>query len=112
MAEDFQDHDRPVGFGDEAGDRDVLVMLLTALATAFPDGRPTIERLIPGGTDEALLYRRFTGSAFLGAVTAVPAWTSPAPTCSPPAAGAFTAQRHVEDPLTLTSRLRPDHTGS
>ncbi|WP_159391107.1 hypothetical protein, partial [Streptomyces viridochromogenes] len=45
MAEDFHDHDRPAGFGDEASDRDVLVMLLTALATAFPDGRHTIERL-------------------------------------------------------------------
>ncbi|MEV6379757.1 hypothetical protein AB0M31_10110 [Streptomyces sp. NPDC051773] len=45
-------------------------MLLTALAMAFPDGRPTIERLIPVGTDEALLYRRFSGTAFLGAVTA------------------------------------------
>jgi hypothetical protein len=45
-------------------------MLLTALATAFPDGRHTIERLTPVGTDEALLYRRFTGTAFLGAVTA------------------------------------------
>ncbi|MFD5476252.1 hypothetical protein [Streptomyces hawaiiensis] len=29
-----------------------------------------------------------------------------------PPAGAFTAQRHVEDLLTLTSQLRPDHTGS
>ncbi|MFF5521895.1 hypothetical protein [Streptomyces coeruleorubidus] len=26
--------------------------------------------------------------------------------------GAFTAQRHVEDLLTLTGQLRPDHTGS
>ncbi|WP_158102594.1 hypothetical protein [Lentzea kentuckyensis] len=25
--------------------------------------------------------------------------------------GVFTAQRHVEDLLTLTSQLRPDHTG-
>ncbi|MFF5522566.1 hypothetical protein [Streptomyces coeruleorubidus] len=41
-------------------------MLLTALAAAFPDGRHTIERLTPVGADEALLYRRFTGTAFLG----------------------------------------------
>ncbi|MFF0008544.1 hypothetical protein ACFYQT_34605 [Streptomyces tibetensis] len=26
--------------------------------------------------------------------------------------GAFTAQRHIEDLLTLTSRLRPDRSGS
>jgi hypothetical protein len=26
--------------------------------------------------------------------------------------GAFTAQRHVEDLLTLTGQPRPDHTGS
>ncbi|MDX3646008.1 hypothetical protein, partial [Streptomyces sp. MB09-02B] len=60
-------------------------MLLTALATAFPDGRHTIERLTPVGTDEALLYRRFTGTAFLGAVTAGARVDSPAPACSPQA---------------------------
>ena len=67
--------------------------------------RHTIERLTPGGTDEALLYRRFTGTAFLGAVTA-------GARVDFAGSGAFTAQRHVEDLLTLTGQPRPDHTGS
>ncbi|WP_364713153.1 ester cyclase [Streptomyces ossamyceticus] len=112
LAEDFHDHNRPAGFGDEASDRDVLVMLLTALATASPDGRPTIERLIPVGTDEALLYRRFTGTAFLGAVTAGARVDFAGTGLFTAGSGAFTVQRHVEDLLTLTSRLRPDHAGS
>lgn len=45
-------------------------MLPAALAAAFPGGWHTIERLTPVGTDEALLYRRFTGTPFLGAATA------------------------------------------
>lgn len=45
-------------------------MLPAALAAAFPGGRHTIERLTPVGTDDALLCRRFTGTPFLGAVTA------------------------------------------
>ncbi|MBP2479668.1 hypothetical protein JOF53_008540 [Crossiella equi] len=45
-------------------------MLLAALDAAFPDSRHTIERLTPVGADEALLYRRFTATPFLGAVTA------------------------------------------
>ncbi|MBE4739822.1 hypothetical protein [Streptomyces caniscabiei] len=87
-------------------------MLLTALATASPDGRPIIERLIPVGTDEALLYRRFTGTAFLGAVTAGARVDFAGTGLFTAGSGAFTVQRHVEDLLTLTSRLRPDHAGS
>lgn len=112
MAEDFHDHNRPAGFGDEASDRDVLVVLLAARDTAFPDGRHTIERLTPVGTDEALLYRRFTGTAFLGAVTAGARVDFAGTDLFTVGSGAFTAQRHVEDLLTLTGRLRPDHTGS
>ncbi|MDW8805981.1 hypothetical protein P1P68_14605 [Streptomyces scabiei] len=76
--------------------------------------------------DEAL-YRRFTGTAFPGAVTAgavtAGAVTGGAVTgCArvdfagtglfAAGSGAFTAQRHLEDLLTHSSRLRPDHTGS
>ncbi|WP_037684549.1 ester cyclase [Streptomyces griseus] len=107
LAEDFHDHNHPAGFGDEAGDRDVLVMLLTALATAFPDGRHTIERLTPVGTDEALLYRRFSGTAFLGAVTAGARVDFAGTGLFAAGSGAFTAQRHVEDLFTLTSRTAP-----
>ncbi|KOG23867.1 hypothetical protein, partial [Streptomyces viridochromogenes] len=99
-------------FGDEASDRDVLVMLLTALATAFPDGRHTIERLTPVGTGEALLYRRFTGTAFPGAVTAGARVDFAGTSLFAAGSGAFTAQRHVEDLRTLTGQPRPDHTGS
>jgi hypothetical protein len=113
LAEDFHDYNRPAGFGDEASDRDVLVMLLTALAAAFPDGRHTIERLTPVGTDEkALLYRRFSGTAFLSAVTAVDRVDFAGTDLSAAGSGAFTAQRHLEELLTLTGQPRPDHTGS
>ncbi|AVV45980.1 hypothetical protein C6376_36040 [Streptomyces sp. P3] len=112
LAEDFHDHNRPAGFGDEASDRDVLVMLLTALAAAFPDGRHTIERLTPVGTAEALLYRRFSGTAFLGAVAAGARVDFAGTDLSAAGSGAFTAQRHVEDLLTLTGQPRPHHTGS
>lgn len=87
-------------------------MPLTALAAAFPDGRHTIERLTPVGTDEALLYRRFTGTAFLGAVTAVPAWTLPAPACSPLAAepSPHTATSKTCSPSPADrARTTPDH---
>jgi len=111
LAEDFHDYNRPTGFGDDAGDREVLIMLLTALAAAFPDGRHTVERLTPIGTDEALLYWRFTGThtgaAFLG-VTAAGARVDFAGTDLFTSRGpVFTAQRHVEDLLTLTGQLRP-----
>jgi hypothetical protein len=106
LAEDFHDHNRPAGFGDEASDRDVLVMLLTALAAAFPDGRHTIERLTPVGTDEALLYRLFTSTAFLGAVTAGARVDFAGTDLFTAGSGAFTAQRHVED---LLGRTAPDH---
>ncbi|WP_443078083.1 ester cyclase [Streptomyces sp. SP17KL33] len=116
LAEDFHDHNRPVGFGEDAADRDVLVMLLTALAAAFPDGRHTIERLTPVGTDEALLYWRFTGThtgaAFLGTPAAGARVDFVGTDLFTVGDGAFTAQRHVEDLLTLTSQLRPDPTGS
>ncbi|MFF9036789.1 ester cyclase [Streptomyces sp. NPDC014892] len=116
LAEDFRDHNRPTGFGDDVGDRDVLVMLLTALAAAFPDGRHTVERLTPVGTDEALLYWRFTGThtgtAFLGAPAAGARVDFVGTDLFTAGDGVFTAQRHVEDLLTLTSQLSPDHTAS
>ncbi|MEV6385188.1 ester cyclase [Streptomyces sp. NPDC051773] len=112
LAEDFHDHDRPAGFGDDTGDRDVLVALLTALAAAFPDGRHTIERLVPVGTDEVLLYWRFTGThtgaPFLGAEAAGARVDFVGTDLFTVAGGAFTAQRHVEDLLTLTGQLRRD----
>nr|WP_237276649.1 hypothetical protein [Streptomyces caniscabiei] len=54
LAEDFHDHDRPAGFGDDTSDRDVLVALLTALAAAFPDGPAHHRTARPGR------YRRST----------------------------------------------------
>ncbi|MFF6805372.1 hypothetical protein [Streptomyces sp. NPDC012616] len=87
-------------------------MLLTALATAFPDGRHTIERLTPGGTGEALLYRRFTGTAFPGVVTAGARVDFAGTGLFAAGSGAFTAQRHVDDLRALTGQPRPDHTGS
>jgi len=87
-------------------------MLLTALAAAFPEGRHTIERLTPVGTEEALLYRRFTGTPFLGAVTASARLGFAGTDLFTAGSGAFTAQRHVEGLLILLSRLRPAHTGS
>ncbi|MEU0676929.1 ester cyclase [Streptomyces sp. NPDC006172] len=116
LAEDFRDHNRPAGFGEDASDREVLVMLLTALAQAFPDGRHTIERLTPVGADEALLYWRFTGThtgaAFLGAAAAGAEVDFVGTDLFTAGSGAFTAQRHVEDLLTLTGQLRPDNAGS
>ncbi|MEU0029750.1 hypothetical protein [Streptomyces sp. NPDC006335] len=97
VVEDSHDPDRSAGFGDEACDRDVLVILLTALlAATFPDGRHTIERLTPVGTDEALLYRRFTGTAFLGAVTAGARVDFVGTDLFAVGSGTFTAQRHVD----------------
>jgi hypothetical protein len=87
-------------------------MLLTALAAAFPDGRHTIELLAPVGTDEALLYWRFTGTAFLGAVTAGARVAFVGTDLFTAGSRAFTAQRHVEDLRNLPSQLRPDRTGS
>ena len=110
LAEDFHDRNRPAGFGDHSSDRDVLVTLLTALADAFPDGRHTIERLVPVGTDEALLYWRFTGThtgtAFLGAAAAGAEVNFVGTDLFTSADGVFTAQHHVEDLLTLTAQLR------
>lgn len=74
--------------------------------------RHTIERLTPGGTDEALLYWRFTGTAFLGAPAAGARVDFAGTDLFAAGSGAFTAQRHVEDLLTLTGQPRPDHTGS
>ena len=86
--------------------------LLTALAAAFPDGRHTIDRLVPVGTDEVLLYWRFTGThtgaPFLGAEAAGARVDFVGTDLFTVAGGAFTAQRHVEDLLTLTGQLRRD----
>jgi hypothetical protein len=58
------------------------------------------------------MYRRFAGTAFRGAVTAGARVDFAGTGLFTAGSGAFTAQRHVEDLLTLTGQLRPDHTGS
>jgi hypothetical protein len=58
------------------------------------------------------MYRRFTGTAFLGAVTAGARVDFAGTGLFSAGSGAFTAQRHVEDLLTLPRQLRPDQTGS
>lgn len=111
LAENFHDHDRPAGFGDDVSDRDVLVLLLTGLAAAFPDGRHTLERVTPVGADEALLYWRFTGThagaPFLGVAPAGARADFRGTDLFTRGGPVFTAQRHVEDLLTLTGQLRP-----
>lgn len=75
----------------------------TALTGLMPDpGRHRRSTAVPA-------VRR---TAFLGAVTAGARVDFAGTDLFTAGSGAFTAQRHVEDLRTLSSQLRPDHTGS
>ncbi|BEL04318.1 hypothetical protein Q0Z83_025090 [Actinoplanes sichuanensis] len=110
LAPNFHDHNRPAGFGDDASDRDVLILLLTGLAAAFPDGRHTLERVTPVGADEALLYWRFTGThtgaTFFGADPTGARVDFVGTDLFRADDGRFTEQHHIEDLLALSAQLR------